>query len=176
VDKLKALNEDWVVARTSFNHYTTHHMIQAVLEAPLEKKAGRNYGPPGTKRLVYFVDDLNMPEVDKYGTASPHTVMRQHLDYNHWYDRQKHQLKNVANTQYICSMNPKAGSFTIDPRLQRHFSVFAVSNPSNEALKTIYLSLLDGHLRHKNFPSQLIKMEEKLVDVAITVHNKVCYL
>ena len=34
-----------------------------VLEKPLEKKAGRNYGPPGTKKLIYFVDDMNMPEV-----------------------------------------------------------------------------------------------------------------
>ncbi len=35
-------------------------MLRAqVLESPLEKKAGVNYGPPGTKTLIYFVDDLN---------------------------------------------------------------------------------------------------------------------
>jgi len=55
-----------------------------VLEKPLEKKAGRSYGPPGTKKLVYFIDDLNMPEVDAYGTVQPHTLIRQHLDYGHW--------------------------------------------------------------------------------------------
>ena len=38
-------------------------MLQRVLERPLEKKAGRNYGPPGSKKMVYFVDDMNMPEV-----------------------------------------------------------------------------------------------------------------
>jgi dynein heavy chain len=37
-------------------------MLQRVLEKPLEKKAGRAYGPPGNKRIVYFIDDLNMPE------------------------------------------------------------------------------------------------------------------
>ena len=42
----------------------------------LEKKAGKNYGPPGTKHLIYFLDDLNMPEVDTYGTAGPHTLIR----------------------------------------------------------------------------------------------------
>ena len=40
-------------------------------------QAGRNYGPPGTKKLVYFIDDMNMPEVDKYGTVQPHTLIRQ---------------------------------------------------------------------------------------------------
>lgn len=46
--------------------------------------SGRNYGPPGTKKLVYFIDDMNMPEVDTYGTVQPHTLIRQHLDYQHW--------------------------------------------------------------------------------------------
>lgn len=38
-------------------------MLQKVLEKPLEKKAGRNYGPPGSKKMIYFLDDMNMPEV-----------------------------------------------------------------------------------------------------------------
>ena len=56
-------------------------MLQQVLEKPLERKAGRNFGPPGLKRLVYFIDDVNMPEVDKYFTVQPHTLVLQHLDY-----------------------------------------------------------------------------------------------
>lgn len=44
--------------------------------------------------------------------------MRQHLGYGHWYDRQKLTQKNIGGTQYIACMNPTAGSFNIDPRLQ----------------------------------------------------------
>ena len=40
-------------------------MLQRILEKPLEKKAGRNYAPPGSKKLIYFIDDLNMPGVSK---------------------------------------------------------------------------------------------------------------
>lgn len=40
------------------------------MEKPLEKKAGRNYGPPGTKKLIYFIDDMNMPEVCKQSTLA----------------------------------------------------------------------------------------------------------
>ena len=69
------------MSNVPFNFYTSSELLQQVLEKPLEKKAGRNYGPVGMKRLVYFVDDLNMPEVDKYFTAQPHTLIRQHLDY-----------------------------------------------------------------------------------------------
>lgn len=45
-------------------------MLQKILEKPLEKKAGRNYGPPGGKTLIYFIDDINMPEVSFNLTCS----------------------------------------------------------------------------------------------------------
>lgn len=85
-DKMKSLPDKYMVTNVSFNFYTTSQMLQDVLEKPLEKKSGRNYGPPGTKTMIYFVDDMNMPEVDTYGTVQPHTVMRQFMDYNHWLD------------------------------------------------------------------------------------------
>lgn len=51
------------------------------------------YGPPGGKRLVYFVDDLNMPLVDKYDTQSAIELMRQSIDYRGWFDKSKILLK-----------------------------------------------------------------------------------
>jgi dynein heavy chain len=62
-DRLNGLSEDYIVTNVPFNFYTTSEMLQQILEKPLEKKAGRNYGPPGTKNLIYFIDDMNMPEV-----------------------------------------------------------------------------------------------------------------
>lgn len=62
-EKLNTLPESYNVGNVPFNFYTTSEMLQRVLEKPLEKKAGRNYGPPGSKKLVYFIDDMNMPEV-----------------------------------------------------------------------------------------------------------------
>lgn len=58
--------------------------ISEMLEKKLEKKAGHNYGPAGNKKLTYFIDDLNMPEVDRYGTVQPHVLIRQHIDHGHW--------------------------------------------------------------------------------------------
>ena len=62
-DMLSGLSEDFMVGNVPFNFYTTSEMLQSILEKPLEKKAGRNFGPPGNRRLIYFVDDMNMPEV-----------------------------------------------------------------------------------------------------------------
>lgn len=55
-DKLQSLNNElWTVVNVPFNYYTSSEMLQSILEKPLERKAGRNYGPPGSKRLVYFI-------------------------------------------------------------------------------------------------------------------------
>ena len=59
------MGDDLKIANVPFNFYYTAAMTQKILEKPLEKKAGKNYGPPGSKKLIYFLDDLNMPEVDK---------------------------------------------------------------------------------------------------------------
>lgn len=172
-NKLVSLSDDYVIANVPFNFYTTSEMLQRVLEKPLEKKAGRNYGPVGNKRLIYFVDDMNMPEVDQYFTVQPHTLMRQHLDHSHWYDRVKLTLKDIHNTQYVACMNPTAGSFTIDSRLQRHFCVFAISFPSQDALHTIYSSILSQHLVINNFAPVVQKFSPNIIAAALALHQKV---
>ncbi|NWT02283.1 DYH9 protein, partial [Mionectes macconnelli] len=173
-DKLSSLDTDtYVVKKVPFNYYTTSAMLQGVLEKPLDKKAGRTYGPPGTKRLVYFIDDLNMPQVDTYGTVQPHTLLRQHLDYGHWYDRSRLSLKEITNVQYVSCMNPTAGSFTINPRLQRHFCVFALSNPDQDALARIYSTILVPHLTSGNFSEAVQKSAQQLIALALGLHRRV---
>ncbi|XP_037954213.1 dynein beta chain, ciliary [Teleopsis dalmanni] len=174
--KLNALPTDkYAITNVPFNFYTTSEMLQRILEKPLEKKAGRNYGPQGSKRMLYFVDDMNMPEVDKYYTVQPHTLIRQFMDYRHWYDRVKMTLRDIHNCQFVSCMNPSAGSFTINPRLQRHFCSFAVNQPSADALFHILNSILSQHLDnhiHK-FDKHVKNMCETLVLTAIALHQKV---
>nr|XP_018673081.1 dynein beta chain, ciliary [Ciona intestinalis] len=175
-DTLRRLTDNHIVASVPFNYYTTPAMLQRLLEKHLEKKAGRNYGPVGNKKLIYFLDDVNMPEVDTYGTVGPHTLIRQHIDYGHWYDRNKLALKDIHSTQYVACMNPTAGSFTINPRLQRHFCVFAVNFPSTEALESIYSSILGWHFSGGSgyaFPPNVSKNVDSVVRAAVHLHQRV---
>ncbi|ESO12478.1 hypothetical protein HELRODRAFT_155577 [Helobdella robusta] len=172
-DKIVSLSEDFVVANVPFNFYTTSEMLQQILEKPLEKKAGKNYGPPGNKKLIYFIDDMNMPERDRFSTVQPHTLIRQHLDYNHWYDRTKLTLKEISNTQYVACMNQAAGNFTIDTRLQRHFSVFALSFPSQEALTSIYTNIIQQHLLEVGFPASVQKQCNNVVQASLLLHQRI---
>lgn len=173
-EKLNSLSLNYAVTNVPFNFYTTSMVLQNVLEKPLEKKSGRVYGPPGMKRMIYFIDDMNMPEVDTYGTVQPHTLVRQFMDYNHWYDRTKLSLKDIHKCQFVSCMNPTAGSFTINPRLQRHFSTFAVSFPGAEAMLHIYGNILSQHMSNpaNKFNPKLVGSVENLIRTAIMVHQR----
>ncbi|XP_068180103.1 dynein axonemal heavy chain 11 [Antennarius striatus] len=172
---LDCLPGSYMTNRVLFNYYTTSTILQAILEQSLEKRAGRNYSPVGNRRMVYFIDDMNMPAVDSYGTVQPHALVRQHLDYGHWYDRQKLTLKDIHNTQYVACMNPTAGSYNINPRLQRHFSVFAVNFPSPEAQMSIFSQILCGHLKQQDFSLVVQRSAAAVVQAAITLHHKMVH-
>ena len=47
----------------NFSSRTTSLDVQRNLEANVEKRTKDTYGPPPGKRLIIFVDDMNMPQV-----------------------------------------------------------------------------------------------------------------
>jgi dynein heavy chain len=128
----------------NFNFFTDSTMLQKILESQLQK-AGAGWGPEGQSKLIYFVDDLNMPQQDPYETQTAIALVRQHMDYSHWYDKQKLVMRKIMRTQYVASMNATAGSFTINPRLQRWFWLLSVSFPESSSLQTIYSAFMMKH-------------------------------
>eukprot|EP00916_Digyalum_oweni_P005776 GHVL01010034.1.p1 GENE.GHVL01010034.1~~GHVL01010034.1.p1 ORF type:complete len:2742 (+),score=421.27 GHVL01010034.1:35-8227(+) len=158
----------------NFNYYTDASLLQLMLELPLEKKAGKVYAPPGKMRLVYFVDDLNMPLLDPYNTQTAIALLRQHADYQHWFDRQKNwSQKEIQSTQFIACMNPTAGSFVVNPRYQRHFWTLAVPFPDQTALTTIFHTFMKGHYEKKGFRQAIQEQVSVVIKAALSLHSAV---
>lgn len=40
-----------------------------------------------------------MPKLDPYNTQTAISLVRQHVDYQHWYDRGKLDTKEIGNCQ-----------------------------------------------------------------------------
>ena len=62
---------------------------QRILEASVEKRTKDTFGPPGGKRMLVFIDDMNMPIVDHYGTQQPIALLKLLLSHGGLYDRGK---------------------------------------------------------------------------------------
>ena len=87
-----------------------------------------------------------MPQQDPYETQNAISLLRQHKDYEHWFERgTKWALRDIKNTMYIAAMNPTAGSFFVDPRLQRWFWILAIPFPEQSSLNTIFAAYLNKH-------------------------------
>ena len=65
-----AKNHDRTNYIVNCNYYTNAARLQAMLELSLERKGGRTFAPIASEKIVYFLDDVNMPYVDAYGTQS----------------------------------------------------------------------------------------------------------
>ena len=74
----------------------------------------------------------------------------------------------------MACLNPTAGSFTINPRLQRHFATFSVVFPTMESLFTIYHAILVDHLENpaNKFNPLVKKLCNNFVNATLSLHSK----
>ena len=89
----------------NFSSRTTSMDVQRNLEANVEKRTKDTYGPPMGKRLLVFMDDMNMPQVDEYGTQQPIALLKLLLERGGMYDRGKElNLKNYRDIGFVAAM------------------------------------------------------------------------
>lgn len=166
-------SEDYLQQVINFNYYTDSTLLQQQLEAMLEKKSGKTYAPFGKYKLIQFIDDLNMPKLDIYDTQSAIALLRQHKDYEKWYERgTKWALREIKNTIYVGAMNPTAGSFFVNPRLQRWFWIAAVPFPESASLSTIFNAFMQKHFS-KGFKGSINELVTQVIKSALMLHSEV---
>jgi dynein heavy chain len=76
---------------------------------PFVRVSGGRLGAPSGKTMCMFIDDLNMPALDKYGSQPPIELLRQVIDQGGFYDRQKLFFKYVANCTFAAACAPPGG-------------------------------------------------------------------
>lgn len=89
------------------SHQTTSNNVQSIIESRVEKRTKGVYVPFGGKSMITFMDDLNMPAKDAFGSQPPLELIRLWIDYGFWYDRTKQTIKYIrVSIQGICSLFP----------------------------------------------------------------------
>ena len=57
-----------------------HRDLQRRIERCLDKRSGVTFAPPAGKRMIYFIDDMNLPEMEAFGTQNSLSLLRMVMD------------------------------------------------------------------------------------------------
>ncbi|NWU42756.1 DYH10 protein, partial [Hylia prasina] len=171
---LKNLDKDLnLVLVINFSSRTTSMDIQRNLETNVEKRTKDTFGPPIGKRLLVFMDDMNMPRVDEYGTQQPIALLKLLLEKGFMYDRGKEMnIKFLRDLGFVAAMGKAGGGRNeVDPRFTSLFSVFNIPFPSEQSLNLIYFSILKGHT--STFNESISAISDKITLCTLELYKKI---
>ncbi|CAG9464833.1 unnamed protein product [Pedinophyceae sp. YPF-701] len=159
-------------AQTSCN--MTQDMIDARLDRPRGRKGKKTYAPPNGKKMVVFVDDLNMPKREIYGAQPPIELLRQWMDHGGWYDRKEYHFRHIADIQFVSAMGPPGGGRnSVTNRYLRHFHVVSLTPFDLDTNYLIFSSLLDWFFRKYEYDQAFTKHLRGIVMSSIDLFKTV---
>nr|XP_020476144.1 LOW QUALITY PROTEIN: dynein heavy chain 2, axonemal [Monopterus albus] len=145
---LQGLDNKWAAVTVNMSSQTTSNNIQAIVESRIEKRTKGVFVPSGGKHLLCFLDDLNMPAHDPFGSQPPLELLRLWIDYGFWYDRQKQIQMSIKDMFLLASMGPPGGRRThISGRLQSRFNLINMTFPNDSQIRQIFSTVIKQKLQ-----------------------------
>lgn len=166
---IRGSTDQYLSTSINLNYYATATSLQRQLEMKVSKRSGKAFGPPSGKQLLVFVDDLNSPALDAYETQPPLELLRQQIDSKEVFDRADLTLrKEIVDVSYAAAMNPKAGSFQIAKRLERHFTAvgFSISSLPNSS------SIIASHFESNRFTTAVRNFSSSISNGIFAFHKE----
>uniref|UniRef100_A0A287B324 Dynein axonemal heavy chain 14 n=1 Tax=Sus scrofa TaxID=9823 RepID=A0A287B324_PIG len=167
-------NKGIVVSAINFNIGTTAAKTKEMILKKLVRRTKDTLGAPKSNRIVIFIDDLNMPESDMYGTQPPLELIRQLLDMGGIYDTEKIAWKNIQDLSLVAACVSAGGRGHVSPRLLKHFSILVMPHLPQCALRTIFQVHLGMYFSMNNFTPEVQKTTDQIISCSLAVYYQVC--
>ncbi|XP_072006034.1 dynein axonemal heavy chain 2 [Engystomops pustulosus] len=162
----------WTLLTVNMSAQTTSNNVQNIIESRVEKRTKGVYVPAGGKHLLTFMDDLNMPAKDTFGSQPPLELLRLWIDYGFWYDRQNQSIKYVKDMLIMAAMGPPGGGRTaISGRLQSRFNLINMTFPSESQIIRIFGTMMSQKLQ--DFEEEVKPVGDIITQATIELYNSI---
>ena len=158
----------FIYKSSNFSAKTNSKNIFDILKTTIYKNG--NFAPPAGKKFIYFIDDINLPQLDLFGAQQPIEFIRQLIDNKMLYDEKKTK-RTIKDTIFISACAPPSGGRNpVTPRLFRHFNMIWMTDLSLESMQSIFKTIVSSWLSNTK---NLEKETDTLIDSALKMYNKI---
>ncbi|OMJ81043.1 hypothetical protein SteCoe_18549 [Stentor coeruleus] len=173
-DYLNAGNNDWFVSTViNCSAQTSTQNINDVFEDKLEAPRKKIRRPPPGKKMIMFIDDVNMPALDLFGSQPPIELLRQIIEAG-FYDLKNYFFKNVEDVIFVAACAPPGGGRNqVSPRFFRHFNMIWQIQLAQSSMEAIFSSILRGFL-DEHPDENLSDHADPIVKTSVENYIKIC--
>jgi dynein heavy chain len=140
--------DEYMAFFVNFSAQTSANQVQDIVMSRLDKRRKGVFGPPMMRKAIFFIDDMNMPQREKYGAQPPIELLRMFIDHGYWYDKKDTTSFKLQDIQLLSAMGPPGGGRNpVTARFTRHFIVSTVNQFNDETLLRIFSTILNAYLK-----------------------------
>ncbi|XP_052058680.1 dynein axonemal heavy chain 3-like isoform X1 [Mytilus californianus] len=162
--------EKFIITNVNFSAQTSANQTQDIIFSKLDRRKKGVHGPAPGKKLMVFVDDLNMPAKEKYGAQPPIEILRQWIDHGYWFDRKDTSILELVDINILSAMGPPGGGRNdVTPRFIRHFNVIAIESFDEDTMKSIFNPIIEWHF--KSFETSLRRFSRIIITNTMEIYN-----
>jgi dynein heavy chain len=171
----KSEKNNFIPVNVNFTAQTSSGRTEEIVESKLDKKRKTLLGAPVGKKVLMFVDDVNMPQPDEFGAQHAIELLRQYLDFGGFYDRRKLFWKTVQDVTVVAACAPPGGGRNhMTPRFMRHFNIINLPPPNEESLRRIFSAIIKGFFDSGGYSEDIQNLGKRMVGASVELYSRIC--